>query len=197
MTRLRPRSARTVVAGLVAAAALTLTGCSATNPIQTQANYSASDGLSATVGGVRALNMLVVAAGENEPGVLSGALSNGGAQDEDVTLEVAGAEPVEVTVPGGGAVLVGVSDAPARYMTVDVEVPAVDTAPGGLTTLRITSASSGSVELRVPVMDGALPEYAAVLEAIPAPEATPTTEATPETTQDASEPEQERTDEDS
>ena len=186
MTRLRPRTARTAVAGLVVAAALTLTGCSATNPITTIADYDASDGAGAAVGNVRALNMLVVAEAVGEPGVLTGALSNDGAEDEDVTVGIGDDEPVEVTVPGGGTVLVGVGDAPARYATVDVPVTAVDAPPGGLATLRVTTASGGTVELQVPVLDGALPEYAAVLDSIE-PGADPTQEAT----RDASEPQEE------
>ncbi|UZN04040.1 hypothetical protein [Cellulomonas sp. S1-8] len=192
MTRLRPRTARTAAAGLVLAAALAVTGCSATNPITTIGDYEASDGAGTTVGSVRVQNMLVVAAAEGAPGVLSGALANRGADDEDVTLTVGDSEPVRVTIPASGSVLVGVSDAPARYGTLDVPVASVDTAPGGLTTLTITTSGGGTVELPVPVFDGSLPEYAAL---VPTPgagdrsEATPTARPTADATQDASEPE--------
>ncbi|MBF0689233.1 MAG: hypothetical protein IR158_15885 [Cellulomonas sp.] len=186
MTRLRPRPARAAVAGLVAAAALALTGCSATNPITTSWDYEASDGAGTTVGDVRVLNMLVVTAEKGAPGVLTGALANGSSDDEDVTLAVGDAEPVRVSVGGGGTVLLGVSDAPPRYTTQDVPLAAVDTAPGGLTRLTVTTSSGGTVEVRIPVLDGALPEYAAVLEAIETPGATPTDD----TTQDASEPQE-------
>ncbi|ADG73574.1 putative lipoprotein [Cellulomonas flavigena DSM 20109] len=184
MTRLRPRTTRAAVAGLAAAAALALTGCSATNPITTLDSYAASDGTAAQVGSVRALNLLVVAEAEGAAGVLTGALSNRSGDDEDVTLTVGGGEPVDVEVAAGSSVLVGVTDVPAGYATVEVPVAAVDTAPGGLTTVTIASGSSGTTEIRVPVVDGTLPEYAAVLEGV-----------TPAPTQDASTPDTDETDE--
>lgn len=172
MTRLRPRTSR-AAAGLVAVAALALTGCSATNPITTIGAYDASDGAGLQVGDVRALNLIVVAEAEGEPGVLTGALANDAQDAEDVTLTVAGGDPVEVTVAGGSSVLLGVSDAPAGYETLDVPVAAVDTAPGGLTTVTVASSSAGSVDVRIPVLDGTLPEYAELLDAV---SATPTPE---------------------
>lgn len=184
MTRLRPRTTRAAVAGLVASAALVLTGCSATNPITTLDGYAASDGTAAQVGAVHALNLIVVAEAEGAPGVLTGALANRSGEDEDVTLTVAGGEPVDVEVPAGSSVLIGVTDAPARYTTTEVPVAAVDAAPGGLVTVTITSGSSGTTEVRVPVLDAALPEYAAVLEGV-----------TPAATQDASTPDADESDE--
>lgn len=184
MTRLRPRTTRAAVAGLAAVAALALTGCSATNPLTTKGSYEASDGTAVEVGAVHALNLIVVAEAEGGPGVLTGALSNRSADDEDLTLTVAGGDPVDVAVGARSSVLVGVSDAPAGYATVEVPVASVDTAPGGLTTVTIASGSSGRAEVRVPVMDGSLPEYAAVLDGV-----------TPAATQDASVPEGDETDE--
>ncbi|MBD7917316.1 hypothetical protein H9657_03360 [Cellulomonas sp. Sa3CUA2] len=187
MTRLRPRSVRTAAAGLVAAAALTVAGCSATNPITTTWDYAASDGAGSAVGEVRVLNMVVVSAAEGAPGVLTGALANGSSDDEDVTLTVGDAEPVRVQVGARQTVLLGVSDAPPRYTTQDVPVAAVDTRPGGLTQLKVTTSSGGTVEFAIPVLDGAQPQYEALLESITGgPTATPTDDAT----RDASEPQQ-------
>ena len=179
MTRLRPRTA---AAGLVVAAALVLAGCSATNPITTAVDYEASDGAGTTLGDVRVLNMLVVTEDLGAPGVLSGALANGSGEDEDVTLAVGDAAPVRVTVPAQGTVLIGAAQAPQRYTAVDVPLAEVDARPGGMTTLTIATGSNGTVDLQIPVLDGALPEYAALL-----PGATPT----PASTQDASEPQPE------
>ena len=159
VTRLRPRPARTAVAGLAAVAALALGGCSATNDMTTVADYDASDGAGAALGNLRIGNLLVVAAAEGDPGVVAGSLSNGGSRAEQVTLEVDGGEPVEVEVPAGGTVLMGAADAPARYGTADVEVAAVAAPPGGLVDVTITTGSAGTQELRVPVLDGTLPEY--------------------------------------
>ncbi|MBO3088709.1 hypothetical protein [Cellulomonas dongxiuzhuiae] len=189
MTRLRPRSVRTAAAGLVAAAALTLTGCSATNPITTTWDYAASDGAGASVGEVRVLNMVVVSAEEGAPGVLTGALANGSSDDEDVTLTVGDAEPVSVQVGARQTVLLGVSDAPPRYTTQDVPVAAVDTRPGGLTQLKVTTSTGGTVEFAVPVLDAAQPQYAALLESISGG-STATATPTDDATRDASEPQQ-------
>jgi len=182
VTRLRTRTARTAAAGLVAAAALVLTGCSATNPITTIGEYEASDGAGTTLDDVRVLNMLVVAAELDGPGVLTGAVANDSGDAQEVTLQVGDEEPTSLDVPAGGTVLIGTADAPARYTAVDVPVAAVAARPGGLIPLSITTTTGGTVELMIPVLDGALPEYAALL-----PGATPS----PATTQDASEPQPE------
>jgi len=87
-----------------------------------------------------------------------------------------------VTVPAQGTVLIGAAQAPQRYTAVDVPLAEVDARPGGMTTLTIATGSNGTVDLQIPVLDGALPEYAALL-----PGATPT----PASTQDASEPQPE------
>ncbi len=182
MTRLRPRTARTAAAGLVATATLVLAGCSATNPITTIGEYEASDGAGTAVGDVRVLNMLVVTEALDAPGVLTGAVKNNGTAAEEVTLQVGDADPVLLRVPASGTVLVGAADAPARYTTADVPVATVDARPGGLTPLTITTGAGGTVELMIPVLDGTLPEYAALLDG-----ATPS----PRSTQDASEPQPE------
>ena len=190
MTRLRPRPSRAAAAGLVAAAALALTGCSATNPITTLGAYDASDGAGISVGTLHAQNLLVVTAGEGEPGVLSGALANRSSDDEDVTLTVSGGDPVDVSVRAGGTVLLGATDAPAGFETFDVPVASVDSAPGALTTVTVRTTGGGTAELKVPVLDATLPEYAALLEAAGA---TPTATPTGDATQDASAPQEQET----
>lgn len=192
MTRLRPRTARTAAAGLVAAAALVLSGCSATNPIQTIDDYEASDGLAVTVGSVRAQNLIVLAEEDGGPGVLTGALANDSRDDETVTVTVAGSEAVTVPVPGSGTVLLGVTEAHPRYTTADVVVPAVDGAPGGMTGVTLTTRSGGTVEVRVPVLDGTLPEYTGLVPtAVATPDqAMPDDVPTEESTQDATAPDE-------
>lgn len=182
MTRPRLRPARpAAVLGLTAA--LVLTGCSATNPIQTLGQYDASDGLGAEVGDVQLLNMLVVAEAEGSAGVLSGALSNRSSDDQDVTLTVAGGEPVDLDVAAGSSVLLGATDAPTGYTSEQVGVDAVDAPPGGLTTLTVTTSRGGTVKIQVPVLDGTLPEYAALLDSVASASPSPETSATPEATE--------------
>ncbi|QGQ20348.1 hypothetical protein GC089_15570 [Cellulomonas sp. JZ18] len=197
MTTPRPRAVRTArrtaAAALALASAAALAGCSATNQITTVDDYPPSDGVAITVDEVRALNLLVLAEEEGGPGILVGALANNSGEDTSVTLAVEGAEPVEVDVPSSGTVLMGAVGAPGRYRTVEVPVAEVAAIPGGLTTVTISTPAGGSDEVRVPVMDGSLAEYAPLLEAIgqtPTPSGTPTPSPTPGQTQEASEPEQ-------
>ncbi|TQL01686.1 hypothetical protein [Cellulomonas sp. SLBN-39] len=175
----RPARLASALVGMVAATALA--GCSATNPITTIGDYEASDGLGVTLGDVRAVNLLVVTAEEGGPGTLAGALANGGSEDVTVTLQLAGAEPVDVDVPAEQTVLMGATGAPERYLLAEVTTDAVDGRPGGTTTLNLATDADGDVSVAIPVVDGTLPEYADLVPtAEPTPE--PTEEPAPEPT---------------
>lgn len=183
MTSHRPRrvparlSLRTGVAAALAAGLL-LTGCSATNPIETSKDYDASDGVGVTIGELRALNLLVLTEGAGEPGVLHGAVVNDGAEDVTLTITIGGAGVTEgadaatVEVPAGETVLL--TDAEGAD-TALVAVAATPAAPGDLVEVALTSDVAGSASLRVPVLDGTLPGYATSL-----PTAAPTDGASTE-----------------
>jgi len=169
-----PVRAAVVAAGL--ATSLVVAGCSATNPIQTEDQYDPSDGVSITLGDVRALNLLVVTAGEGEPGVLHGALTNQGDDDASVTVtfQTSGddataaptADPTTVAVPAGATVLLsGADGAQDGDRTVAVDITSTPAAPGDVTTIGLTSDLAGSEQLQVPVLDGTLPQYEALLPA--------------------------------
>lgn len=172
MTSPRPRTPRLLALAGATAAALALAGCSATNPITTQDEYAASDGVRVTVGEIRGDNLMVLSDGDGAPGVLHGGIANDGSEDERVTLTFEGAEPTTVDVPAGGVVLLDGTDADGR---VDVRLAAVDTIPGGLVSLTFGTDTWGSSTLSVPVLDGTLPEYAGL---VPTPTPTPTPTAT-------------------
>ncbi len=110
MTSPRPRPRRfgaataLAVAGIVAA--LTLTGCSATNQITTEKEYDSSDGVGAHLGDIKAINLLLVSEAKGEPGALLGALENKGSDDQSVKIALGG-DDVTVQVPGGQTVLLG------------------------------------------------------------------------------------------
>ena len=162
MTSLRPRTRRLraatglAVAGL--AAALTLTGCSATNDITSEQEYNSSDGVGARVGDIKAINFLIVSAASGEPGALLGALENKGTDDETVTVTL-GTDGHEVDVPAGQTVLLG---APGGSSNENEEIifDTVPVPPGAVAKVVVATESAGSVELDVPVVDGSLPEYA-------------------------------------
>ncbi len=206
MTTPRPRAVRTTtrsaapsrsrrLAALAVASAALLAGCSATNQITTVDDYPPSDGVAITVDEVRALNLLVLAEEEGGPGLLVGALTNNSGEDTTVTLAVDGAEPVDVDVPSAGTVLLGGGGGATvgRYGAQDVAIASVATVPGGLTDVTVSTPAGGSSVVRVPVLDGTLPEYAPLLARIgetPTPSGTPSASPTPGQTQEASEPQQ-------
>lgn len=154
----RRHRTRAIGLALAALAVTGLSGCSATNPLQTAQGYSAADGVGTTLGDVRAVNLLVVTAAQGEPGVLIGGLANDGTETAKVTLTVAGTEST-VRVPAGGVVTFG-GDAGETFA-----IDTVDAAPGALTSVTIATGSAGSDQLDVPVLDGTLPEYADLVPA--------------------------------
>ena len=168
MTSPRPRTLRAaaLVVG-VAVAGLALAGCSATNPITTQHEYSSSDGVRFTLGDVRGSNLHVLTAAEGDPGTLQGGLINDGSEDRSVTLAIDDDEKTTVQLGPKETVLLGVSDAEDEgYAEVTFE--AIDAPPGGLVPVTISTPEDGSIVEQVPVLDGTLPEYASQVPTAPA-----------------------------
>ncbi len=132
---------------------LTVSGCGYITPQQTTARYAASDGIQADLGPLQLRNMLIVSAGENEPGRVLGAVYNSSSQD--VTLTISGAEGSETQIP---------VKAQSSTMLTDMTDPAI---------LSTTGAPAGSVlnarifengtnlanDLTLPVLDSTLAEY--------------------------------------
>lgn len=170
MTSPRPRTRRLraatglAVAGL--AAALTLTGCSATNQMTTEKEYNASDGVGGHVGDIRAINFLVASEAKGDPGALLGALANSGHDDETVTVSL-GTDGQRVRVPAGQTVLLG---APGGNADADETIvfPTVPQPPGAVVTVTVATQNAGSINLEVPIVDGSMPEYAG---SVPSPTA--------------------------
>lgn len=144
----------------VGALALALAGCSATNPIQTDRPYAASDGVRVTLGDVRAENLLAVTTAAGATGALSGALVNTGASAVDVTLTV-GSTSTDVTVPAASSVLLGADNGLSAGTTVPL--PTVTAAPGALLDVTLATPAAGQVQVQVPVLDAADPQYTSVL----------------------------------
>jgi len=167
VTSPRPRTLRAaaLVVG-VAVAGLTLAGCSATNPITTQDEYSSSDGVRFTLGDVRGSNLHVLTAAEGDPGTLQGGLINDGSEDRSVTLAI-GDEETVVELGPKETVLLGVSDSEDDGVA-EVTFAAIETPPGGLVGVTISTPEDGSIDVQVPVLDGTLPEYASQVPTAPA-----------------------------
>lgn len=162
MTSPRPRTRRfrtatgLAVAGL--AAALTLTGCSATNQMTTELEYNSSDGTGGHIGDIKAINFLIASEAQGKPGALLGALQNKGGDDQTVKISL-GDDDQTVKVPAGKTVLLG---APGGNSDTDEEIvfESVPEPPGAVVTVTVATKDAGSADLEVPVVDGTLPEYA-------------------------------------
>ncbi|MDN4477489.1 hypothetical protein QQX10_08275 [Demequina sp. SYSU T00039] len=144
-----------IPAGIAAAAVVSavLAGCSAVNPITTQMQYDASDGISLEIGDVTAYNLLVLTPGEGETGVLIGTLENAGTEDVAVSASIDGTAITTVDVPAGATVKLGGDDGETA---VTGTVPVL---PGLLTEVVFQTDAEGQVAEDVPVLDGTLPEY--------------------------------------
>ena len=166
----RPAARPLAVVGVL----LALTGCSATNPMTSMNNYEASDGIRVELGDVVGTNLLILTAGEGEPGTMLGALTNQGQDEVELTLALAGgqdgqagAELTSVTLGAGDTVIFGperATDAAAGDEATGppreaLDLEAVPAPPGALADLTLTSDRAGTVGVRVPVLDGTLPEY--------------------------------------
>lgn len=169
MTSLRPRTRRllALTAG-AAVAGVVLAGCSATNPMTTENQYSASDGVRFTLGEVRGTNLLVLSEGKGAIGRLEGALVNDGDEDQVVTLTFGDADPTTLPLGPRETLLLDGSEEDGH---ANVVITAVEVAPGAVAPLTVKTGTGGSITLDVPVLDGSLPEYAS---AVPTPAPTPT-----------------------
>ena len=153
--RLRTPAVQRVTALALAASALVLAGCSATNPVTTTKAYAASDGLDQTLGSLTFGNLLVLTAAEGDPGTVLGSVTNAATSEATVTIGIAGDETT-LPVPAGATVLLGPE-------TTAVPLSSVPAAPGALVELVLASTADGSVTLQVPVLDGTFPQYATLV----------------------------------
>jgi hypothetical protein len=155
-----------------------LSGCSLFAVQQTQYPYDASDGVSARVGDVRLLNVLVFTE-DGEDGNLTGAAANSGDEDVDLVIqyESDGAKvDVELEVPAGETVHFGTGEEGQVFL------PGIDTAAGALLKIYFQYGGEQGKQVDVPVLDDRLPEYDGLLPT-PTPTPTPTVTGTPEPTE--------------
>ena len=143
---------------------LTVTGCGYITPQQT--SHPCAD-----LGPLQLRNILLVSAGEDQPGRLIGAVYNSSSQD--VTLTVNGAEGSQTEVPvkaNSHTLLNETSDEAVLSTTGGI--------PGSLVDVKITEDGTNlSSTVKVPVLDTTLPEYKEYLPAGSSP--SPSAPATP------------------
>jgi hypothetical protein len=150
-----------------------LTGCSLFANAMTQHPYDASDGVSAAVGDVRLLNLIVFSE-DGEDGNLIGSAVNSGDQDVDLVLqyESNGSKvDVDLEVPARSVVKFGQDE--------QLLLAGINTIPGSLLNVYVQYGSEQGQQVGVPVLTTDLPEYDGLLPR-PMPTPTPTVTATPE-----------------
>lgn len=128
----------------VAAAALGLSGCQVTNPIQTDQPYTPADGVAVDLSKVQIRNLVVVSDRKGGPGTLSGSVVNQGNQPVTVTFAGEGGANAELQVPAYGEESIS-SSSPVTLSTVNAD-------PGGVTTLQVTTQGAGTNIVQVPVL---------------------------------------------
>jgi len=164
VTSPRPRSRRLLIAAGLCVAGVVLAGCSATNPITTEHEYSASDGVRATVGDVRASNLIVLSSAKGSEGLLIGGLTNDGVDPRTVTLTF-GDQQATVQVDGKATVLLDGTTADGH---ADVRVTSVSVPPGAVLPTTVATDVAGSHDVSIPVLDGSQPDYATLVPTPPA-----------------------------
>jgi hypothetical protein len=152
---------------------LLTSGCGYINSQQTSEQYQASDGIVTDLGPLKLSNILIISAGEDQPGRLIGAVYNSSSQD--VTLTVNGAEGAQTEVP------VKANSSTLLNETSDEAILSTSGGiPGSLVDIRISEDGTNvSNTVKVPVLDATLPEYKEYLPAgsTQSPSATPSPSA--------------------
>lgn len=150
---------KSFVAAAVAVAAVTLAGCSYVNPITTQEYYAASDGVHLNIDDIEAQNLIVFSSGAGEPAALVGVLVNRGTEDVQVRVSFDGETATEIDSPAGSVVHLSPVDG--------VNVPGISpVTPGQLTEVGFATGAEAYFSQQIPVMDGTLPHYAEIVDAI-------------------------------
>jgi hypothetical protein len=108
------------------------------------------------VGDISSENFLLITSGKGEPAALIGTLYNSGSEAETVQVSV-GTDDVLVRVPAMGTATFGLGEGQEALVTTSPVMP------GLLAEVSIQPQGAAAAEKPLPVMDGTLPEYDAVL----------------------------------
>ena len=158
-------------AGLTALVAIALAGCNFFTPQSTLVPYDPSDGVSTRVGDVDVLNAVVISEDGVNGNLMFSAL-NSGTDDVDLTVQYeSDGEKVTLDVPvdAGTTGEFGFGEGGQLFLA------GIDTPPGGLLPIYFQYGDVQGRQLLVPVLDGAVEQYAPFL---PTPTPTPTPQPT-------------------
>ncbi|MGC5168645.1 hypothetical protein [Luteimicrobium sp. DT211] len=150
MNRSTARMSKFLAVPVALASAAALSACA---PTQTDKPYQPSDGIDVVVGDVKGINLLVLSDGKGDPGRLLGSFYNGGSDGATVTVMPDGASSSTVSVDPSSTTKLGSGDD-----AHDVVFDTTNAAPGAVLPVEIT-VGDATETVKVPVLDGTLPEY--------------------------------------
>lgn len=162
---------------LAGALALGLAGCNFISPQRTLQKYDPSDGVGADLGGLDVRNVLLITE-DGTRATLVMSVINSATDDKSLEVQYESSAPTavdgdvsfDIDVPRQTIVSTSSGDED-QIVLEDIDAPA-----GALFTLYFQTGDSQGVELRVPILDGTLEQYKALL---PSPSPTPTPTPTP------------------
>jgi hypothetical protein len=146
---------------LALAVAFGTAGCGFIAPQATTKQYDASDGVSGSVGSIDVRNAIIVTdAKGGTVGNLVVTLVNTDSKSHRVAISAGGdsSSAAHVTVQPGQVKQLGKD--PESGSSSNVLIPEFSTKPGGLFSVYFQYGDETGVNLKVPVLDGGLPEYA-------------------------------------
>jgi len=149
---------------LALAVAFGTAGCGFVAPQATTKHYDASDGVSGSVGSVDVRNAIIVTDAKNGTvGNLVVTLVNTGDAAQRVAISAGdgGSSAAHVTVQPGQVKQLGQD--PENGGSGNVLIPEFTTKPGGLYSVYFQYGDQTGVNLKVPVLDGQLPEYSSLV----------------------------------
>jgi hypothetical protein len=154
---------------------MVLAGCNFITPQQTLVPYDPADGVSGTVGDVEVLNAVILSE-DGVSGNLVFTALNSSSDDIDLIVQFeSNGEKVtlDLEVDADGSSEFGFGEGGQLFLA------GIDTKPGGLLPVYFQYGAQQGRQLLVPVLDGALEQYAPLLPT-PTPTPTPTPQdATP------------------
>lgn len=139
-------------------------GCTFVNPVASTDVYAPSEGSQLDIETIKVRNLAYVTDGAAK-GALVGAFVNSGTSVAKVSIQYTDATTSEkltaaLEVPAGKKVTLGTQY--AAPLVIDLAG-----IPGSLTTVYISENGGTGRELRIPVLDGTLAEYKAILDSLP------------------------------
>lgn len=173
-------------AAVGAVVVLTAAGCNFISPQATTKQYDASDGTSVNVGDIQVRNAIALTASEGDGGTasLSMVVLNTSDEAAEVSFEYPttdGKKTQTVDVDGSSQVSLGTEPGQDQFL-----MESLDSDPGALVTIFVQHGTETGKSFVVPVLTGALGEYATLLPSpTPSGEATPSSTPLPEATQQA------------